>query len=225
MAWETKKPRIGIAIPFYDKVDMEFVTKTWTPLVNTENWCEKVTILSRAPSLPQVRNTMVEQAILAKCDYLLMVDSDIVFEGNEFTYLKKLYDVQKPIVSGIYRVKKKEGFHPAAWLKTVDDEKKEIRFDPIEEKYMENPENICQVDLIGMGCCLIKMDVFQKLQAPWFKWDTNKDFSEDFYFCLRASVLGEDYYPWVHMGVACSHTGHLVITSKGEFRTFKFNEM
>lgn len=233
MAWESennnnnngKKPVIGIGLPFYGDVSVEFVIKTYIPLVNAEPWCDKITILSRAPSLPQVRNTMVEQALMAKCDYLFFIDSDVIFEKDNYSCLKKLYEVQKPIVSGIYRAKKHDGFSLAAWLAHTDHEKKVIEFKPVDPKYLEDETNICQVDLVGMGCCLINMDVFRNTPQPWFHWDTNKEHSEDFYFCMKAAKhLGEEYFPWVHMGVKASHIGQIVIQSDGSFRTIKFDE-
>ena len=64
-----------------------------------------------------------------------------------------------------------------------------------------------------MGCCLIKMEVFEKIKMPYFLWayyenKNNKEqpfnwLGEDIYFCEKAKAAG--FKVWLEPKVICSH--------------------
>ena len=60
----------------------------------------------------------------------------------------------------------------------------------------------------GMGCALIKTDVFRKCSYPWYDWvnygDANRGMlSEDLYFCVLCRNSGIPIYSDVRVG--CGH--------------------
>jgi hypothetical protein len=134
------------------------------------------------------------------CEWLLMVDTDIVPppEGLEILYSHKL-----PIVSGLY------------WRRHPDVFPEVFRFDPGTTQYKpmadhEIPIGLSEVDGVGMGFCLINRRVFEKLGERLGKKVTlptrgvNYDFwqffkfavaeppfvSEDLWFCMNARLAG-----------------------------------
>ena len=60
----------------------------------------------------------------------------------------------------------------------------------------------------GMGCALIKSDVFQQIPYPWFTWVRYTDehrgmLSEDLYFCEQCKKHGIPIYTDTRAG--CGH--------------------
>ena len=73
--------------------------------------------------------------------------------------------------------------------------------------------NWLQVDVTGMGCCLIDLKVFKDVPKPWFYWESGDDISEDFYFLQLAKKYG--YTTHVFTDVRLSHLGNLKVRSDG----------
>jgi GT2 family glycosyltransferase len=57
---------------------------------------------------------------------------------------------------------------------------------------------------ISTGCMLIKTEIFDKIETPWFKTTDYPDrMTEDVYFCLKVREAG--YKILAHGGVLCGH--------------------
>lgn len=197
------------------------------------DWCDKFPLMSRGYSLPFARNTLVVEALKTKCTHIFWIDSDIVLENigngipnpqapNDQTKntpvtdpniaLRILYDTNMPIVSGLYRAKQKGGFGFAAWVKVQD--KSQPRgwgYAPIASWN----GNLVQVDVVGLGFCLIKREVFEKMKPPWFKWDMPDEVSEDFSFLQKAKEAGFDTH--LFTDIKLRHLGDLAVNWNGTF--------
>jgi len=213
MAWEyteEKKVYIAILLPHTGNLPSEFVEKTWGPLrFKSVEWCDKLPLMCRVPSLPLARNILAQKALDAGVDYLFWIDSDHVFEKPEDPNeaLKFLYLCDSPIVAGLYRAKQKTGFGYAAWIRVREG------YTPIQEW----TGNFITVDVTGLGCCLIKREVFEKIPKPWFSWEREDAVSEDFYFFEKAKEVG--YEVKIFTDVRLSHIGTLKVKIDGEVTT------
>jgi hypothetical protein len=218
--WENKnktikKPNIAIAIPYAGKWDPEWVIRTYVPLFHTGVvWCDKIPFLCKVQSLAVARNMLVNDALRAGCSHIFFVDSDNVFEAptDANLALNMLYQCMQnnkdaKIVSGLYRAKQKVGFNYAMW-KTVSKEDNK-HFIPIEFW----TGNWIEVDTVGMGCCLIDLEIFKNIPKPWFHWEEQDEMSEDFYFFMKAKEYG--YNTKVFTDVKLSHLGGLKIKCDG----------
>ena len=72
----------------------------------------------------------------------------------------------------------------------------------------EAGETAIEVHGGGMGCALIKTDVYRKLPYPWYDWvnygDANRGMlSEDLYFCALCHISHIPVYADVRVG--CGH--------------------
>jgi len=261
--------KIGILMPHTGNLSTEFVESMWSPLKAIGlDWCDKQFFMSRAPSLPLARNLLLEKASQSDCDYLLWMDSDMVPENpidpNEA--LKTMYGLcqQKPIVTGLYRAKQQHGFGWAIWIHRDGFvcNKCSKAFDGVtdgkcpDEKcdgeiiwksgyiHVDNwTGNWFQVDVAGMGWCMMTKEVidavygeyvkecdildnfkggypgnknFLSVKTP-FHWDISGEISEDFYMLTRARMLG--YEIWCFADIKLSHLGTLVVGTDGKFRT------
>jgi len=125
-------------------------------------------------------------------DYLIWVDSDIIFTPQQF---QRLLSHDKDIVSGVYMMN--DGRSLAA-VKDWDEEyfKKNGHFQFLGLTDIEGKEELIEVSYTGMGFMLVKKGVFESMTYPWFKPIEKRignmvDFTmEDVAFCLRAKEKG-----------------------------------
>jgi FkbM family methyltransferase len=147
--------------------------------------------------IDQIRNLIAEWG--KNYDYLFSVDSDIVLPKDS---LIKMIAADVDIISGLY-------------IQRTDT--------PTLELYKHTGENIhidelmgipdiFEVSACGMGCCLIKGELFRKMPYPHFKYRSAinhaETLSEDVYFCLSAAQHG--YKTWADKTIICDHIGSRV---------------
>lgn len=124
-------------------------------------------------------------------DYLMWIDSDIIFNIKQFD---KLLSHDLDIVSGLYKMQNKTHY---ATVKNwdVDTYKKNGCFDFLKPDDIKTNE-LFEVSYTGFGFMLIKKGVFEKIEYPWFKprfieMDHITEFTmEDVTFCLEAKEKG-----------------------------------
>jgi len=121
------------------------------------------------------RNAIVEQFLVDMPDatHLLFWDSDVI--PNKDT-LWKLFRHSKKIVSALY-FQKYPPHRPHLYVRTETGK----GFIPFVT--WQNGQCI-EVEGCGMGFCLIRKDVFQLLEPPWYSFKNG--LGEDFYFCVKA---------------------------------------
>ena len=146
----------------------------------------------------EARNQIVEHALRDGVERLLFIDYDVAPPSQA---LVKLLSLNVPIAAGVYNSKQV----PSNPLIMV-------------EGYGKGYDDYRRGDLIkaqgvGMGCCLIHMDVFRKIKPPWFKtvrgyvpqnpFQPLPHMTEDIYFCQKAMEAGYDII--VDTQVQCGH--------------------
>ena len=183
--------------------------------------------MSRGMPIDVTRDSMVKTVLDLGFEWIFFLDSDVILPKDA---LQNLISHNLPLVSGLYKAKKPNGFFWAAWMKGKTPEGKEA-FVPIASW----TDRLFQVDVIGCGCMLINRKVFEGIRAktdlPFFLWSKDRDpqllkklnipstlmpvmgeISEDFWFCLLAHHCG---FPVVADGnVLCGHLATVKITDK-----------
>lgn len=153
----------------------------------------------------QARNQAVWDAVNANATHLLFIDSDIVFPAHA---VDQLLSDNKDIVGGLYfgRIK------PFPVYKV----------ESAAEHGLCNPstlpeEYLSQVSAVGTGFMLINMNVFKKLEPPFFYYARPSDFGmaespfprnelgEDVTFCLNARKVG--FKVWLDRSLLLEHVG------------------
>jgi len=163
------------------------------------------------------RNKLAKQAIKGKSDYLLMIDSDMTYPN---TILDTLISRDKDVIGVVY--------YSPRWNK----EKTRMgRVGPILYDY--NPEKKIygewfkcdkkepfRVGAVGTGIMLIKTEVFEKVEEPWFSFFTTKYrknveiMGEDIAFCLKCMAAGVEI--WVDPTIEVGHCKDYIYTKKDE---------
>ena len=106
-------------------------------------------------------------------DYTMWLDSDMVFKPEDFLKLLKNGEDGKKIVSGIYPIDSYDYSAVSEWNKEqflLDGGFKFINKDDLKNgKFKTQPEYpLMEVPYNGFGFMLIKREVFESLQYPWF---------------------------------------------------------
>jgi len=213
MAWNQERelstkgiPEIGLCIPHTQDVNMYWVEKAFCPLRGQPlSWCNKTLFLSSGPPIDVAREDLVDRAMDRGMDYIFFLDSDVVprtpSDINMALYM--LWSLQTPVVSGLYRAKKKYGYYWACWMKV---HKKGKGYQPL----VDFTRNLFKADIAGLGCTLVHREVFETMKKPWFKWDKAGSYSEDFFFFRKCKRYGYDL--WIRGDVRFDHIGEFMIS-------------
>lgn len=141
------------------------------------------------PVLDLARNQVTEQFLRTEGDWLLFVDSDMIFTPDLVDRLLAVADpVERPVVVPVcYGMVKKYGVFPTVFRHI--DGQFAIWFDhPTDQPF--------QVDACGAGCLLIHRSVFERTRGMVGRWwdhlliAGDKPLGEDLAFCVRLGMAG-----------------------------------
>lgn len=149
-------------------------------------------------------NRMVHDFLgLEDATHLFWTESDMLLPDET---ILRLLDVDQPIVSGVYFLRNGEG-QPCLYRKVVRMKSNPFPFSPVSLFPQEEP---FQLDgCPGMGCVLIKREVFEKLDFPWFDLKEGM-YGQDIFFYTRVYDAGISV--WVHPKVRCGQIDHCVVS-------------
>lgn len=135
------------------------------------------------------RNRIAQKAIDMNVDYVLMVDNDVVLPKD---VLVNMLDMPVDVCLGYYAHRDTDNLYRGrvsvcklGWYNyPLESEYTAAEMDG----YKKSGAYKMEIHGGGMGCALIKTDVFRRLQYPWYDWvnygDSNRGMlSEDLYFC------------------------------------------
>ena len=140
------------------------------------------------------RNTLVQKFLATDCDYLMMIDDDIVPPPN----ILRLVDFDKDIITPFMFTQQKGRLLPIFLKRNADG-----IYDM--DDYI-NKVGLQEVDATGTGCIIIKREVLEKVKHPFenqYDQDGIKTSGNDYHFCEMAKELG--FKIWVHLDYVASH--------------------
>lgn len=142
------------------------------------------------------RNKIVQEFLATDCDYLLMIDDDIVPPDN----ILNLADFQKDVISPICFAFQQNMVAPLI-----------MRMEPEGTYTVANYkgyEGLVETDAVGAGCLMVARRVLEnpEMKAPFediFDADGVRKYGQDLAFCQKAKKLG--YGVFCHLDYACDH--------------------
>lgn len=150
------------------------------------------------------RNSLVSQAINGGYEYLLFIDSDMIF--NQDT-LDKLLAMDKDIATGVYYARRGDHApvcYPKLYPKSIFRKQEAVKFTVLPKA------KIFKVEGCGMGFCLIKTSALRKIVKRYPNpFEPIKNLSEDLAFCYKARKCGFDI--WARSDVLLKHIGSIEI--------------
>lgn len=144
--------------------------------------------------------------------HILFIDSDTIPPVDA---LKKLLLADKDVISGLTPILQQDP-NTGEWG-TIDNCFTKIEeMDDGSKKTYATVRNTGLQEIIkcGASCLLVKREVFEKLEKPYFKFIFNEDGSstrqgEDLYFCTKVKEAGFEI--WADTSVICKHSKTLML--------------
>ena len=204
--------RVLIAVPTFESIMPDTYKAIWD-MDKGGHECDFEFV--RGYDCATARNKIAQKALDGGYDYLLMVDNDVTPPKDA---LVNLIGHGVDMVSGFYPHRKvdnttcdrvcafklRDKLGRECFNYTSDDEYTKQDMAELREK----GENLIEVHGTGMGCVLVRVDVFNRVPYPWFDWVNYNNagrthLSEDLFFCeaLRKSGIPRH----VDTRVGCGH--------------------
>lgn len=180
--WSIKKSKLAICIPCKDTLHSAHAL-CLAELIkfNTMNNIDTHVFMDASTILLTQRERLASMAIDLNAEYILWLDSDITF----------------PSTTAIRLMNHEENFVAANYVRRQFPAKG-VAYKKIGE--WENPLNfeitnsLIEIEGIGLGCALMKTDIFKKLPKPWFEFswtpESNDFLGEDMNLCQKITNLG-----------------------------------
>ena len=157
--------------------------------------------------IPFAREMLAEQALKYKCDYIFMIDDDMISPVDLFYKLAR-HDVD--LVSPLAFTRNAP--HRPVMFKVIDG------YDKVMGKnyYINTPvfnyprERLVECDAVGFGAVLFKTDILKKMQRPFFMGSHGT--GEDIHFCIQAKKLG--FKVFMDTSVKLGHISHPIIVTE-----------
>lgn len=187
--------QLGICVPARDQVHTGFA-RSLCYLTNklTEDQIDFNLHIVCGSVIAESRTRLANEALEYGATHLLWLDSDMHFSPTVFDQLSKH---NLDIVAGNYSTRY------APYQSVAFTDPKNI------EKRLEAKSGLHRVWAVGMGCMLVKADVYRALPKPWYSHEYNLDLDnfggEDIYFCNQARHHGIEIY--VDADIKLAHFG------------------
>lgn len=203
-----------IAVPCMDQVPAQFAQSLAT--LKKVGAC--VVAFQVGSLIYTSRNNLAALAIKNGVDYILWLDSDMMFPPETLEAMLKTIKEQEGdvILTGMY-CRRVAPYHPTLF-KTLDIENENATW----TDFKEIPDGLFEVEGCGFGCVLAPTSAFVDVQAKFGRmFSPIGDVGEDLSFCWRARQCGWKFIcdPSIELG----HVGHTIITPSfwEEYKAFE----
>lgn len=154
------------------------------------------------------RNMIVKRFLKTDCNWLLMIDDDVVPFHNPLELVALNMDVV-----GMPALVRASG-QTMVWTAYVP-HSDGVGYSALDLDSFDDMFDLLEVAIVGTGCILIKREVLEAIKAPFhseFDEDGIQTYGTDFAFCRRATKAGFKVHTTIHR--RCEH-----------FKKIGFNEM
>jgi hypothetical protein len=180
--WSSKKGKLAVCIPCRDTLHSAHAMSLAEMVkFNTMNNIDTHVFMDASTILLTQRERLATEAMTLDAEYILWLDSDIVF----------------PATTAVRLLAHNEDFVAANYIRRQLPAKG-VAYEKIGD--WENPlpfevyDGLVDVAGVGMGCMLMKTEIFAKLAKPWFEFgwspESNDFLGEDMIMCQKASEAG-----------------------------------
>ena len=201
---------ILIAVPTFENIYPDTYKSIWDlDKAGNETEFEYV----RGYDCATARNKIAQIALDRNFDRVLMVDNDVVLPKDA---LVNLLDDPKDVCLGFYAHRGADNLITGNTniCRLFDSNGVKYFNYPLESEYTaeemrvmrEAGEYKVQVHGGGMGCALIKTDIFRQLSYPWYDWvhyKSGRMLGEDLFFCEACKKKKVPVYTDTRVG--CGH--------------------
>jgi len=181
-SWSNKKGKLAVCIPCRDTLHSAHAMSL-VELVkfNTMNDIDTHVFMDASTVLLTQRERLASLALQFGAEYMLWLDSDMVFPA---TTAVRLMSHNEDVVAANY-IRRQLPAKGVAYEK-IGNWHHPLGF--------EVQDNLVPVEGVGMGCMLMKTDIFLELSKPWFEFEwtpaSNDFLGEDMILCRKIAATG-----------------------------------
>ena len=191
-----KATKVAICIPSGELIHADFAMSLLHLCMVARNHGIQLGVVNHKSSIVEVgRSQLVESARDLNADYMLFLDSDMLFPAD---LLVKLLEHKKDLVCTDASTRRPP-------YKTVV---RTVAGDPI--KYDAKTEKLVELKGASLACCLINMNVFDKIERPYFLVtysDKHHFLGEDYYFSNKVREAGFSFWCDTELSRGIGHIG------------------
>ena len=157
----------------------------------------------------RARNNLVDLALINGCDYLLMLDDDMIVPND---LLSRLIAHGKDVTGALY-FQRGGAYHPVLMRsRSRKDGLRAVEFIQHHDEIVRRPGlHDLSGGVLGGGCLLFKTDVFRKIPQPYFWIDGIV--GTDVHICQQLANAGVSL--WVDSSIELGHVGESqIVTSR-----------
>jgi hypothetical protein len=142
------------------------------------------------------RENLASQAIEINADYMLWLDSDMMFPS---TTAMRMMSHNKNVVAANY-MKRSVPLNSVAY---------EQRGNWDNWLPLMSEEGLVSVEGVGMGCMMIKTEILKEIEKPWFAFEYKDEswHGEDFYFQEKLRNAGHEIFIDMNLSRQIRHIG------------------
>lgn len=197
--------KILVAIPSMDTVPARFTQS----LASLQSVDETKVMINAGSLVYMSRETLAVHAVKMEADYMLWLDSDMVFNGDLLrNMMQTMRDADLDFLTACY-FRRSSPYTPVLYSK--------LDFDGEACKWEEKKDippadsGLFEVEGCGFGCVLMKTDIVLDVKGKFGKLFTPiGGTGEDLSFCWRARQCG--YKIMCDPSIPIGHYGHIVVT-------------
>ena len=201
-----KNARVAICVPVRDYVTAAFSFSLAMLLKKCGETDRKTSLhMVMGSEIASQRQQLATEALSTECTHILWLDSDMRFPNIT---LEALLSHDKDIVACNYSTRV-EPHMPVAFASKHD----------MGER-LSADVGLNKVAAVGMGCMLVKRNVFESMTLPYFGVEWNQDYTsligEDLYFANKADKAGYDIWIDSDLSNRIAHIGTRAYTLEGD---------
>jgi hypothetical protein len=197
--WSIKKSKLAILVPTRDLLhSAHALCLTEIVKLNTMNGLDTQVIMDASTILLTQRERLATFGRETGAEYLLWLDSDIVAPAS--TALRLLAH-REPVVAANY-IRRQLPAKGVAY-ETIGDWEDPLPF--------EATDHLMPVEGVGMGCMLMRADIFDSIPKPWFEFgwspESNDHLGEDMILCQKMAQAGYTVKIDTNLSMELRHLG------------------
>ena len=220
---ETQKPNVLIGIPSMGHIHSALATILIKMVKELKSAHIGFYFPLKVSPVERARNEVVKFLMAERKDkktgqpvapftHLLFIDSDTIPPAD---VLERLLAHDKDIISGLTPIvhydRENQAWGTLDNCFTHEDKDKDGQ---TRTHAVKRNTGLHKIWRCGTSCLLIKREVFEKLQKPYFKFEFDEELtkpvrSEDLYFCDKAKEAGFEI--WCDSSVICNHSKEIIM--------------